>query len=100
MNSALPPLENRVGCIGAAMEVFRRLLPADSPLQDVLMSTDRQTAILRRLVDDLLDRYDIEIGGGLGDYAGKVWRIGCMGHTARPRNVSLLLGVLDELLDR
>ncbi len=48
----------------------------------------------------LLDRFDIEIGGGLGDYAGKVWRIGCMGHTARPRNVTLLLGALAEILDR
>ena len=48
----------------------------------------------------LLERYGIEIGGGLGDYAGKVWRIGCMGHTARPRNVTLLLGALREVLGR
>jgi len=46
----------------------------------------------------LLDRYGIEIGGGLGAYAGKVWRIGCMGHTARLRNVTVLLGALDEML--
>ena len=48
----------------------------------------------------LLEHYDIEIGGGLGAYAGKVWRIGCMGHTARPRNVTLLLGALGEVLGR
>ena len=48
----------------------------------------------------LLERYDIEIGGGLGDYAGRVWRIGCMGHTARPRNVTMLLGALGEVLGR
>ncbi|HET6950620.1 MAG TPA: alanine--glyoxylate aminotransferase family protein [Acidimicrobiales bacterium] len=47
----------------------------------------------------LLDRYDIEIGGGLGEFAGRVWRIGCMGHTARPRNVALLLGALAEVMD-
>jgi aspartate aminotransferase-like enzyme len=47
----------------------------------------------------LLDRYGIEIGGGLGAFAGKVWRIGCMGHTARPRNVALLLGALREVLN-
>ena len=52
-------------------------------------------AALRRT---LLTRYGIEVGGGLGAFAGKVWRIGCMGHTARPRNVALLLGVLTELL--
>ena len=46
----------------------------------------------------LLDRYGIEIGGGLGAYAGRVWRIGCMGHTARPRNVLSVLAALEELL--
>jgi alanine-glyoxylate transaminase/serine-glyoxylate transaminase/serine-pyruvate transaminase len=46
----------------------------------------------------LLDRWGIEIGGGVGVYAGKVWRIGCMGHTARPENVERLLGALAELL--
>jgi alanine-glyoxylate transaminase/serine-glyoxylate transaminase/serine-pyruvate transaminase len=48
----------------------------------------------------LLDRYGIEIGGGLGDYTGRVWRIGLMGHTARPRNVTLLLGALADALGR
>jgi alanine-glyoxylate transaminase / serine-glyoxylate transaminase / serine-pyruvate transaminase len=48
----------------------------------------------------LLERYDIEIGGGLGEFSGRVWRIGCMGHTARPRNVTMLLGALGEVLGR
>lgn len=48
----------------------------------------------------LLERYDIEIGGGLGRYAGSVWRIGLMGHTARMRNVTLLLGALNEVFDQ
>ncbi|MGI8793464.1 MAG: pyridoxal-phosphate-dependent aminotransferase family protein [Acidimicrobiales bacterium] len=48
----------------------------------------------------LLGRYGIEIGGGLGEFAGKMWRIGCMGHTARPRNVRLLLAALEEVLER
>jgi alanine-glyoxylate transaminase / serine-glyoxylate transaminase / serine-pyruvate transaminase len=46
----------------------------------------------------LLDRYGIEIGGGLGEFAGRVWRIGCMGHTARLRNVELLLSALAEAI--
>ena len=46
----------------------------------------------------LLERYGIEVGGGLGPVAGKVWRIGCMGHTARMRNVTMLLGALEELV--
>ncbi len=48
----------------------------------------------------LLHRYGIEIGAGVGAMAGKAWRIGCMGHTARPRNVELLLGALEEVLGR
>ncbi len=45
----------------------------------------------------LLERYGIEVGGGLGEFAGTIWRIGCMGHTARERNVALLLAAIDEL---
>jgi alanine-glyoxylate transaminase / serine-glyoxylate transaminase / serine-pyruvate transaminase len=48
----------------------------------------------------LLERHGIEIGGGLGEFAGRVWRIGCMGHTARVRNVTLLLAALDEAVGR
>ncbi len=64
------------------------------------------TVLIPEGVDDgairrqLLERFDIEIGGGVGPHAGKMWRIGCMGHTARPRNVTLLLGALAELLGR
>jgi aspartate aminotransferase-like enzyme len=53
-----------------------------------------------RVRRDLLERYGIEIGGGVGAVAGKVWRIGCMGHTARPANVALLLAALAEVLGR
>jgi alanine-glyoxylate transaminase/serine-glyoxylate transaminase/serine-pyruvate transaminase len=48
----------------------------------------------------LLERYSIEIGAGAGPHAGRVWRIGCMGHTARVRNVTLLLAALGEVLGR
>ena len=48
----------------------------------------------------LLERFSIEIGGGVGAFAGTTWRIGCMGHTARPANVTLLLAALAEVLDR
>ena len=48
----------------------------------------------------LLHRYGIEIGAGVGPMAGRAWRIGCMGHTARLRNVELLLGALGEVLGR
>jgi alanine-glyoxylate transaminase/serine-glyoxylate transaminase/serine-pyruvate transaminase len=48
----------------------------------------------------LLERFSIEIGGGVGAFASSVWRIGCMGHTARPANVTLLLAALAEVLGR
>ena len=49
---------------------------------------------------ELLDTYAIEVGGGLGEFAGKAWRIGLMGNSARPRSVTALLGALRELLGR
>ncbi len=45
----------------------------------------------------LLDEYSIEIGAGLGPFAGKAWRIGLMGHTASQRNVDLFLAALREV---
>jgi len=48
----------------------------------------------------LLERFSIEIGGGAGAFVSTVWRIGCMGNTARPANVTLLLAALAEVLGR
>lgn len=47
---------------------------------------------------DLLNRFGIEIGGGLGAFKGKVWRIGLMGYASRQTNVLLLLSALEQLL--
>jgi alanine-glyoxylate transaminase/serine-glyoxylate transaminase/serine-pyruvate transaminase len=46
----------------------------------------------------LLEKYDLEIGSGLGDLAGKIWRIGLMGESARPENVDYCLGALKSVL--
>lgn len=48
----------------------------------------------------LRNEHKIEIGAGLGPLAGKIWRIGLMGHTARPENVDRVLGALKEVLGR
>ena len=42
----------------------------------------------------LLEEFNIEVGGGLGDFAGKVWRIGLMGESATRQNVDTLLRAL------
>ncbi|HIF88523.1 MAG TPA: alanine--glyoxylate aminotransferase family protein [Candidatus Thioglobus sp.] len=46
----------------------------------------------------LLNDYNLEIGAGLGTLAGKVWRIGLMGHTSRKENITLCLAALKDVL--
>ncbi len=48
----------------------------------------------------LLERYDIEIGAGLGPLAGRIWRVGLMGHGSTSPNLLLLLAALREVLER
>jgi alanine-glyoxylate transaminase/serine-glyoxylate transaminase/serine-pyruvate transaminase len=51
-------------------------------------------AIRRKLLHD----YDIEIGGGLGDLKGKVWRVGLMGESSRKANIVYLASALQDIL--
>jgi len=53
-----------------------------------------EAAVRSRLLTD----YRIEIGAGLGPLAGKIWRIGVMGHTARPENITRLASALSDVL--
>lgn len=46
----------------------------------------------------LLEEFGIEIGGGLGEFKGKAWRIGLMGYSSRANNVLLLLAALEQCL--
>ena len=46
----------------------------------------------------LLNEYNLEIGAGLGQFAGSAWRIGLMGYAARNENVLLCLAALKEAL--
>ncbi len=50
------------------------------------------------VISALLDEYDLEIASGLGDLAGDIFRIGCMGYSASPRNVSFLVSALGDTL--
>ena len=47
----------------------------------------------------LLNQYNLEIGAGLGDLAGKVWRIGLMGYSSRPENVLFCISALGSVLN-
>ncbi|GAB3623515.1 alanine--glyoxylate aminotransferase family protein [Mariniluteicoccus endophyticus] len=48
----------------------------------------------------LLNEFDIEIGAGAGAYAATVWRIGLMGHNARPERALMVLAALKKVLGR
>ena len=57
---------------------------------------DLDEAHLRRR---LLDEHGIEVGGGLGPFAGRAWRVGLMGEAATHATVDRLLDAIDELLE-
>jgi alanine-glyoxylate transaminase/serine-glyoxylate transaminase/serine-pyruvate transaminase len=46
----------------------------------------------------LLNQYSIEVGGGLGQVKGKIWRVGLMGETCQIQNIEYLIGALKEIL--
>lgn len=46
----------------------------------------------------LLEEYNIEVGGGLGAVAGKIWRVGIMAHGAQERSVATLIGALNQII--
>jgi alanine-glyoxylate transaminase/serine-glyoxylate transaminase/serine-pyruvate transaminase len=47
----------------------------------------------------LLNEFNLEIGAGLGALAGKVWRIGLMGHSSRAENIFLCLSSLEAVMN-
>jgi len=51
------------------------------------------------VIETLLENYDLEIASGLGDLEGEIFRIGCMGHSARPKNVTYLVNALGSVLE-
>lgn len=46
----------------------------------------------------LLEEYNIEVGGGLGKFAGKIWRVGLMGESSTPNHVNVLLSALKDIM--
>ena len=79
-----------IGLQPAAEEGYR------APMLTTLRIPDGidDTIIRKGLIAD----YGIEIGAGLGIFAGKAWRIGLMGESSNQRNVMLVLNALEKLL--
>ena len=77
---------------------FRLVVPEGHRLPELTTAWLPDGADDATLRKALLETYGIEVGGGLGEFAGKAWRIGLMGNSARERSVTTLLGALRELL--
>lgn len=73
------------------------LPPVDSRLPTLLCVTVPASIDEGAVRSQLLERFGIEIGGGLGPLKGKVWRIGLMGESSTEANVLTLLNALEEI---
>jgi aspartate aminotransferase-like enzyme len=52
----------------------------------------------RKVRQQLLDEFNIEIAGGFGPVKGKMWRVGLMGYSSQNTNVLLFLAALEKAL--
>lgn len=90
--------------VAAALRAGLHALRLESPVEPSARLNQLTVVSLPKGVDDmklrnqLFDQYGIEIGRGLGQFAGKVIRIGLMGESCVPANVFNLLSALERLL--
>lgn len=54
----------------------------------------------KAIARQLLNEYNIEVGGGLGELAGKVWRVGLMGFNSRKESVDRLIEAMQQVLHK
>tara|TARA_B100001029_G_C15063015_1_gene460319 strand:- start:1851 stop:2963 length:1113 start_codon:yes stop_codon:yes gene_type:complete len=66
------------------------------PMLNAIMIPDEINDIEFR--SNLINKFNIEIGGGLGPLAGKIWRIGLMGETAKKESIYKLIDAFKKLL--
>jgi alanine-glyoxylate transaminase/serine-glyoxylate transaminase/serine-pyruvate transaminase len=85
------------GLVGLGLALFAAEGHRLPQLTTVAVPDGVDSAAVRR---ELLERYDVEIGGGVGPYAATVWRIGLMGANATPDKVALVLAALKDVLGR
>jgi alanine-glyoxylate transaminase / serine-glyoxylate transaminase / serine-pyruvate transaminase len=83
------------GLVEMGLELFAQEGYRLPELTTVRVPEGVDSAAVRRY---LLERHNLEIGGGAGKYAATVWRIGLMGHNARPDAALLLLAALADAL--
>ena len=104
LDEGLPAVWDRHRRVGALLQAALPALGFELIAPDGNRLPQLTTARLPAGIDDgkdrrrLRDEFGIEVGGGLGPFAGQAWRIGLMGHGARERSVATLLGALQALL--
>ncbi len=92
--------------VAQALRAGLEALELDSPVDPDYRLNQLTVVSLPDGVDDgelrsaLLDEYSIEVGRGLGQFAGKVIRVGLMGESCVPANVFALLNALESILPR
>ncbi|MEM2082532.1 MAG: alanine--glyoxylate aminotransferase family protein [Candidatus Bathyarchaeia archaeon] len=89
---------NRDALIRGIEEMGLRMFPPENrcpSLNAISVPEGVEDAMVRRF---LLDRFNMEIGSGLGPLKGKIWRVGLMGINSSEQNVILFLGALERAL--
>ncbi len=90
--------------LGRAMQAGLQAMGLVLPVEESIRLPQLTTVEIPEGVTDadirkqLLDRFGIEIGGGLGVFKGKLWRVGLMGSSCREKNVISFLTALHLLL--
>ncbi len=87
----------RAGLEALGLRLFANPDNRLTPVTTVFAPQQVSAAAVREI---LLDEFNIEIAGGLGEYMDRMWRIGIMGHSAQRSNVLLLLTALESVLKR
>ena len=85
----------RAGLEALELELFADPTARLDPLTTIVVPKQVDAAQVQR---QLYQQYNLEIGGGLGELQGKIWRIGLMGHSCQRRNVLLVLAALEHCL--
>ncbi len=94
--------EKHAAALRAGLQAMGLALPvAEAHRLDPLTLVSIPAGVNDRAIrSELITRHGLEIGGGLGEFKGKAWRIGLMGSACTARNVLLCLSALRDVLKR
>ena len=104
MEEGLEPRFERHRVNHLALAAGLKMLEVDLLVDEAYRLPMLNAAVIPAGADDarvrkhLLDKFGIELGGGLGPLKGKIWRIGLMGESSTRQNVILFLSALENAL--